>query len=214
MQHDPAKQFNYSKRKLNDPALDEVLKKFDLRAEYDAELFPVVVPVAPGELLTRMLDEYAPLALTIGTEKARSEFLIAPILAEMRRLTNATLFSGIEFNVDPRRGLNGFCDFLLSRSHDPYVLQAPVFAVVEAKNEKPQHGLGQCVAELVAARLFNERKENPIPTLWGTVTMGNVWRFLKLEGNIVFVDRNEEYLQPIERLLGILSSIARETTGV
>jgi hypothetical protein len=194
--------------------LDEVLKKFDLKAVYDAELFPSVAPVAPGELLTRMLDEYAPLALTIGTEKARSEFLIAPILAEVRRLTHVSLFSGIEFNVDARRGLNGFCDFLLSRSPDPYVLQAPVFAVVEAKNEKPQQGLGQCVAELIASRIFNERKDNPIPVLWGTVTMGNVWRFLKLEGDTVFVDRNEEYLQPIERLLGILASIAQETARV
>jgi len=190
-------------------SLSEVLKKFSLTAHYDANLFPSVTPVAPSLLLAQVLEEYGPLALSIGTEKARSEFLIAPLLAEVRRLTGVTLFSGVDFNVDPKRGLSGYCDYLLSRSHDPFAIQAPVLAVVEAKNEKPQLGLGQCVAELVAAQIFNQREENTIPVLWGTVTMGNVWRFLKLEGDTVWVDRDEEYLQPIERLLGILVQIAK-----
>jgi hypothetical protein len=66
----------------------------------------------------------------INTEKARSEFLIAPVLAELRRQTKhqISLFSGTEFNVDPERGLSGFCDYLISQSREQY--GSPVLMVI------------------------------------------------------------------------------------
>ena len=189
--------------------LGETLERFELHATYDAELFPIVAPATPGELLVRTLEDYLPLALAINTEKARSEFLIAPILAEVRRRSGLTLFSGIEFNVAPKQGLAGFCDFLLSRSNDPFTLQAPVLTIVEAKREDIPSGLGQCAAEMVAARIFNERAGRPSPPIWGAVTTGELWRFLRLEGSQLTVDRDNETLHPLERLLGILLDIAR-----
>ena len=190
--------------------LTEVLDKFGLSVVYDQELFPSVTPAPPGELLVATLDEYLPLALAIGTEKARSELLIMPVLAEIRRQLHAqiSLFSGVDFNVDPKQGLNGYCDYLLSRSRDPFTIQAPVFALVEAKNEKLVTGLGQCVAEMIAAQLFNQRANKPLSPIYGAVTTGELWRFVKLEGTELTVDRDNENLNPLERLLGILTTIA------
>ncbi|WP_321161611.1 hypothetical protein [Lyngbya sp. CCAP 1446/10] len=55
-----------------------------------------------------------PLALEINSDKARSELIIAPILVEIKKRLpeRMSLFSGREFNVDPARGLSGYCDFL------------------------------------------------------------------------------------------------------
>ncbi len=61
--------------------LQEVLKKFDLKLEESRNLFADVTPRVPTALLTAWLEQKIPLALTLSTEKARSEFIIAPILA-------------------------------------------------------------------------------------------------------------------------------------
>jgi hypothetical protein len=144
----------------SDFTIDEVKLRFSLRLEEDRDLYATIAPVEISPLLRETLAENVPLALAISTEKARSEFIIAPVLLESRRQTNhqASLFSGIEFTVDAELGLKGVCDFLLSRSSEQLTIEAPVVAVVEAKNENMKAGIGQCLAEMVAARLFNERK--------------------------------------------------------
>jgi len=100
--------------------------------------------------------------------------IIAPILISVRKHLNGqiSLFSGIDFTVDGQKGLNGTCDFIISRSPKLLILTAPVVTIVEAKKENINAGLGQCVAEMVAAKLFNEREGNNIQTIYGTVTTG------------------------------------------
>src|SRR5207244_6241392 len=102
--------------------------------------------------------EGANLAGAINTEKARSEFAIAPVLFELRRRHHGAfaLFSGVELNADPGRGLNGVCDFLISRSPLQHVVGVPILTVVAAKNENLRTGLGQCIAAMVAAQLLNQ----------------------------------------------------------
>ena len=133
------------------------------------------------------------------------------MLGETRRRAEApvNVFSGIAFDVDKERGLVGFCDFLIARTSEIFYIQGPILAVVEAKKEDLIAGLGQCVAELVAIRLFNEREGTPIPTVFGCVTSGNIWRFLKLEGARLFIDKPEYYLHDLGKILGILVSIVR-----
>ncbi len=146
------------------------------------------------------------LAVAINTEKARSEMIIAPILLEIRRKVNynISLFSGVDFNVDFSQGLNGFCDFLISRSKEQLFIQAPVLTIVETKNENLKSGLGQCVAEMVAAQLFNQQEGNKISTIYGAVTIGTIWQFLKLHGALVSIDLREYYIRDIQKILGIL----------
>ena len=115
-----------------------------------------------------------------------------------------SLFSGREFNVDAARGLSGYCDFLISRSPEQLVIESPVIALVEAKNDNIQSGLGQCMAETIAAQIFNQRQENDIQTIYGVVTTGSIWKFFKLEGIAIEIDTSEYFINNVGKILGIL----------
>ncbi len=157
------------------------------------------------EFLT-IFKQWFILAQRAKSEKAKSELLVSPILTEVGRLVQdrVQLFSGEEFNVDRDRGLNGFCDFLLSKSNAPYIIEAPIVMLVEAKKGELDVGLGQCIAEMVAAQIFNTSEGKDIPVIYGSVTSGKLWQFLKLEGKDVTIDINEYQVTPVERILGIL----------
>jgi len=192
----------------SDFKLKELVKQFDLTLNENQDLFADISEVESSEILKVALKENAALAVDINTEKARSELIIAPILLEVRRKLNYQigLFSGSEFNVAPEKGLNGTCDFLMSLSAERLFISAPVITLVEAKKEDIKAGLGQCAAEMLAAQLFNEEEGNQIPIIYGAVTSGTVWRFLKLDGNIVSIDASEYYLRDVGKILGILLS--------
>lgn len=51
--------------------------------------------------------------------------------------------------------------------------------------------------------------DNAIASVYGIVTTGSIWRFLKLEGTTVTIDLNEVYLTPLEVLLGLLAAIVQ-----
>ncbi len=191
--------------------LKTAVQKFGLTEERHANLFAAVEPLPPGDYLRAWLDEFVPVALGVNSEKARSEFIIAPVLAEAKRRAGTTVnvLPGVTLEVDRAQGLTGFCDFLIARSAEIYYLQGPILAVVEAKKEDLVGGLGQCAAELVALRLFNEREGTPLPAVFGCVTSGSIWRFLKLQGATLSIDRPEYYLHDLAKILGILVSIAR-----
>jgi hypothetical protein len=165
------------------------------------------LPVAaPSATFAAIFAEWLPIAQQAKSEKAKSELLVSPILLEVRKLVDNSveLFSGEEFSVDKDQSLNGFCDFLLSKSLTPYIVEAPVIMLVEAKKGELDVGLGQCVAEMVAAQLFNQTQGKPIETIYGSVTSGKLWQFLKLNGKNVAIDANEYQVTPVEKILGIL----------
>jgi hypothetical protein len=168
------------------------------------------LPIAEPQLeFTIVFNDLLELAEGARTEKAKSELLVTPILAQATKLSGGRvkLFSGEEFNVDHEKGLNGFCDFLFSRSANPYTIDAPVFMLVEAKRGEIEFGLGQCVAEMIAAQLYNHSQGQIIPVVYGCVTSGRLWQFLKLEGDKVTIDPDNYPLMPIHKVLGILKSI-------
>lgn len=190
----------------SDFTLAKVKQSFGLTLEETRALFLEVSAVKPSDFLTQTLAEYTTLATSIGTEKARSEFLIAPILAEVRRQRDnqISLFSGTEFNVDSAQGLQGFCDFLVCASREQLFISAPVATIVEAKKEDMIGGLGQCVAMMVGAQLFNQRSEIEINPIYGAVTSGTNWRFLMLSGSSVKIDLTEYFISEVDKILGIL----------
>ncbi len=143
------------------------------------------------------------------TEKAKSELIVVPILTELKLKNPNTFnfFSGYNFDVDKARGLKGHCDFLLTTNVDSPIIDSPIFSIVEAKNADISLGIPQCIAEMVAARLFNERKENHIIKIYGAVTNGEIWKFLVLDGEIVFQDLDNYYLSQLPKLLGVLQTI-------
>ena len=132
-------------------------------------------------------------------------------MLELRRLLadGFGLFSGIEFDVDASRGLNGYCDFILTRSPLQSVLTAPLVAIVEAKNDNLRTGLGQCIAAMVAAREFNAKASLPADQTYGVVTTGGAWKFLRLTGSALELDRREYFAAELGRIMGIFCSILR-----
>ncbi len=192
--------------------LSKAEKQFQLRIDETQDLFSTVAAeVEISDFIRTYLNKYVPLALAINTEKARSEMIITPILLEFRNQAEPpiSLFSGRSFNVDKEKGLTGTCDFIISRSPEQLFIKVPVITIVEAKNDNINRGLGQCVAEMVAAKLFNERGENGISTIYGAVTTGSLWRFLKLENQTVYVDLEEYYLVNVGKIVGILLSMVQ-----
>ena len=192
----------------SDFTLSRVKTDFDLTIAENVDLFQGVEAIAPSELLSLTLKETIPLVSAINTEKARSELIIAPILLEVRRQQKyqLSLFSGVDFVVAPEKGLNGFCDFILSRSMEQYFISSPIVTIVEAKNENIKAGLGQCTATMVAAQLFNEQESSELKVIYGAVTTGSAWKFLKLEGQTIFIDLSDYYIKEVGQLLGILAA--------
>ncbi len=192
--------------------LKTVEKEFGLELVEEAGIFAEIEPVVLSTELTNVLARNVPLATTINTEKARSEMIIAPVLIELREHFDRkiSLFSGIDFNVDAENGLTGVCDFLVSLSPRQAYIEAPIIALVEAKNLDLQLGLGQCVAEMLAAQRFNAESENDIARIYGASTTGTNWNFLKLEEKCLHIDMATYTIERCDRILGILASMVAQ----
>lgn len=171
-------------------------------------------PIFPGDYLIQFLEKSLPLAIASGSEKARSEMIICPILIEVREILQqqASLFSGIDFTVEPELGLNGICDFIISKSPEQILIEAPVIVIVEAKKDDLNSGIGQCVAEMVAAQKFNQKQDNINTIIYGSVTTGSLWRFLKLDHQNVIIDLTEYPVYPVDRILGMFVGMISNIT--
>ncbi len=175
----------------------------------DANLFPEVPDEEVSAEFDAAIRDGAWLSSAIDTEKARSEFVIAPILLELRRrhLRTFAIFSGVEMVADANRGLNGVCDFLLTKSLRQHVFSTPIVTIVEAKNDNLRGGLGQCIASMFAAKMLNDAEGNTLPAIYGVVSSGTLWKFLKLSDTTVTIDLMEYQLHELGKILAILGSI-------
>ena len=183
---------------------------FGLVTKEGLRFLPQVDPIEPSETLRNFLEYSLPVALATGSEKARSELIISPVLMEVRQILQQRIsfFSGEDFTVDETVGLNGTCDFLLSRSTELIDIEAPVFILVEAKKADLKSGLGQCAAEMVAAQRFNLNKGQSISTVYGCVSNGTQWRFMQLQAKVLTVDLNDYPLPPVAQILALLAWMA------
>ena len=96
------------------------------------------------------------------------------------------------------------CDFVLTRAPERYAIRRPVVAVAEAKKEDVIGGFGQCAAGMVAARIFNDRAGGPPQPVFGVVTSGSSWKFLRLDGDVLRIDVPEYLLPDVGKILGVL----------
>ncbi|MEH2061063.1 MAG: hypothetical protein V7K50_02130 [Nostoc sp.] len=185
--------------------ISKVKEAFGLKTQEGGRFLPVTKPIEASATLTAYLEESLPL-VSSASEKARSEGIIYPVLLEVRRILNRqiSLFSGEDFTVDEAVGLNGMCDFLLSRSPEVLEIEAPCIVIVEAKKADLRTGFGQCIAEMVAAQRFNAAKNRLVPVIYGSISSGTQWRFLKLEDNTVTIDLMDYPLPPVEQIIGFL----------
>lgn len=190
-----------------DFTLEMLRRQYGLKSQ-TTTLFENLRPLAASDLLIATLKRNQ--LITLASEKARSESLVFPILIELVANNEGvfTFFSGDKFEVDKANGLTGFCDFLLSNTPKTYAIEAPVFALVEAKKGIVEGALGQCAAEMLAARLYNEQQKHPYPIIYGCATSGMEWLFLKLEGNTIWIDEVRYFLKTeLDSILGVLQEI-------
>jgi len=195
----------------SDFTVDDLEQRFGIALDQADDLFGGVPEVDLSECLSGWIDDYVPVAQTLTTEKARSELLVAPMLFELRKqyADRLSVFSGIEFAVDPAAGLTGRCDYIIARSPRLFALRAPACVIVEAKNENIIGGIPQCVAGMVAAQRFNAAASPAVSaTVYGAVTSGLAWRFLRLDGPRAAVDGFDYPIQNARKIVGILTHMA------
>ena len=153
--------------------------------------------------------------LALISEKARSEFIVVPILIAARELSGDqfAFFSGQRLDVDPERGLVGECDFILAIGPALPPLHAPIMTLLEAKKNDIEIGLGQCIAQMVAARTFNEEAGLATAPVYGCVTTGETWQFLRLVDRAALLHRARYYLDNVSGILGVLRTICQEAVS-
>lgn len=170
------------------------------------KMLGVVQSVEPSQILSLCLERN--MGLPMHNEKAKSELLVMPILTEVWAINkNFKPLSGLTFQVDSSKGLTGRCDFLISNDPDAEDIDSPIMCIFEAKNDAIEDWYGQCGAEMLAARIFNERKENNIKIIYGAVTNGFTWQFLKLENQNLFIDSQRYGTANLPQLLGAIQKI-------
>ena len=128
----------------------------------------LTLPRYTGELdrlteLKARIEESLP-RLSLTSEMARREFLIAPVLTDVLHYTQATL--NVEYPVSVSHQLKGSLDYLLQNNQ--------TFLVVEAKNEDLERGFVQLAIELIA---LDQWIESDQPILQGAISTGNIWQF-------------------------------------
>jgi hypothetical protein len=193
--------------------LEQLRKQFGLKDVLNNWL---PLEFAPANVSYKLLDSLEDAQTEpLGTEKAKSEYIITPVLRELKRNNpnKFSSFSGYSFEVDSDNDLNGFCDFILSAEANRAEITSPIFCLVEAKNDNVEKGLAQCGAEMYAAKLYNQQEGNPREIIFGCVTTAYSWCFLKLENNTLYIDPNYVPLTFTEphKVLSVLQWILTES---
>jgi hypothetical protein len=172
-----------------------------------ADLFPNLTPVPIPVWLREMLDRG--MRQILLSEKARSEFLVVPILLACQELSAGpvAIYSGQRLDVDADRGLTGECDFILSVAPPVPALRAPLVTIVEAKRNDVESGVWQCIAQMVGAREFNHRSGSGLELIHGCVTNAEAWQFLRLTGTFAGIDRRRYYIDNVGGLLAVFQAI-------
>ncbi|MCU0340839.1 MAG: hypothetical protein MUE30_13220 [Spirosomaceae bacterium] len=193
--------------------LVEIVERFSLIIKRGAVL-EAVKPIPISDFLKESLTRGIGIALPNGSEKARSELLVSPFLVELKQINAGTIsvFSGEVLDADKKKGLNGECDFILSFNDNQLFIDAPIFTIVEAKKNDIGESFGQCVAQMLGAKIFNETHRKNIHTIFGCVTTGDRWHFLKLHDTTVSIAPKDIILDTNEDLiLGTLQHIVESS---
>ena len=145
-------------------APQDILAYFDVTLERRSLTLP-----QHGGLLDRLdglknrIEESLP-RLSLTSELARREFLIAPVLTDLLHYTEAVL--NVEYPIAVSHQLKGSLDYLLQNRQ--------TFLVIEAKKEDLERGFLQLAVELIALDQWIDSEQ---PVLQGAISTGNIWQF-------------------------------------
>ncbi|MCU0545738.1 MAG: hypothetical protein MUE44_26825 [Oscillatoriaceae cyanobacterium Prado104] len=179
---------------------DEILAEFD----YSLSKGRLSLPKTSRQLdrltdLKEKIEDILPL-VSLSSETARRESLVSPVLLDIIRYCRCQL--RFEYPLNVNSWLKGNLDYLVKSDRE--------LLVVEAKNDDMTRGFTQLAVELIAMSHVEDQN-----IFYGAVTMGDVWRFGKLdrERQTIFQDLNlfrvpDDLEDLIKVIVGILDGVA------
>ncbi|TAE40146.1 MAG: hypothetical protein EAZ32_15840 [Cytophagia bacterium] len=167
-----------------------------------ARFLPIVEPILVPVWLVNFLKNRMASLTIMRTEKAISEALIAPMLMALQEMhpDKITVYSGEPLATDK---LSGICDFLITKDPNSFDPKGGYLVLVEAKKNDLLSGVPQCVAEMYAAQVLN-KNDDPV---YGCVSTGLEWLFIKLENKIATTHSNIFTISEVGIILGIFGWI-------
>lgn len=195
-----------------DFTVEQVIDRFSLRFVEQDLFASQESTIQASSWLLETLAKGKKFALTTSSEKAKSEFIIAPILLEVAAHFSSQLaiYSGRNLDSDRDEGLVGECDFILGKGSTATFISTPIMAIAQAKRDNLENGLGQCAAQMYGAVRYNQKHGETLDKVYGCVTTGNLWQFLKLENNLLTLGSNIFYLNELDRILSCFNAIVTE----
>ncbi|NER51448.1 MAG: hypothetical protein F6J92_33285 [Symploca sp. SIO1A3] len=145
---------------------DDILAEFNYsltRAELS--LPQTTCPLASLPELKQKIRTFLPF-VSLSNETARRETLVSPIMLEV--VIYAQCQMRIEYPLNVNNWLKGNLDYLLRSTNN--------LLVIEAKKDDLTRGFTQLAVELIALSHIEEQN-----VFYGAVTIGDVWRFGKLD---------------------------------
>jgi hypothetical protein len=178
---------------------DEILAEFD----YSLVKAELSLPHTSRELeetesLKQRIRATLPF-LSLSSETARRESLVSPVLLDIVRYCQCQL--RFEYTLNVNNWLKGNLDYLVQSERE--------LLIIEAKNDDLTRGFTQLAVELIAMSHVEDRD-----IFYGAVTMGDVWRFGKLdrENKMIFQDLYlfkvpEDLENLVKVIVGILDGV-------
>lgn len=183
----------------------DLQERFGIRTDNQAFL-PVVEPLPLPDWLKQYFAINPLVAAVTKSEKAISELIIAPLLSAVKAQQQGQI--GI-FSGEPLSGIDlaGVCDFIITTNPTGFLPEPPIMVLVEAKRQDLLGGIPQCIAEMLVAKHLNEKAGLSLPAIYGCVTTGTEWQFLRLMGNTALADPDILYYPNFELVLGVFNWI-------
>ena len=175
----------------------ELQKEFGLSIDR-GKFLPSIEPSPVPSWLVTVLNFRKESLATMRTEKSISEALIAPVLMSVQEMyrDKISVFSGEPLITEV---LSGICDFLITKDPTAFDPEGGYFVLVEAKKQDLFSGIPQCVAEMYAAQILNGNDD----TVYGCVSIGIEWLFIKLDGKVATIDPTIFTITEVDKILGV-----------
>jgi hypothetical protein len=183
---------------------DQINQELGIAIEAGSELYRHVEPVKLTPWFVETMKMAYTKAVRINTESSRQALIVDNVLMELNQHVTMSFFLENTFNVDSDKGLTGNPDGIISKSDNQLYIISPAVVLVQAKKSDLGSGLPQCIAEMEAARIFNERKGKPISPVYGVVTDGVLWQFLSLQNGTATIDSYFYNFDDGSQIVGIL----------